>query len=130
MRKRIYTVLCVDDTESIRTGIEKILNKMGHICVAVDGPRKAITTLKEEKGLKFDVLLSDIELPEMNGIQLIKIVQAHDPTIKVIVMSANPLEKILARFRCGDLISARNFLFKPFEPDALLHTIEDNVAVH
>lgn len=130
MGNRIYTVLCVDDTESIRVGIEKILNKMGHICVSVDSPRKAIATITEEKGLKFDVLVSDVELPEMNGIELMKAVQAQDPTIKVIVMSANPLERVVARFQCGDLISERNFLFKPFEPDILLRTIQENVAVH
>ena len=82
-------ILVVDDSESVRTTLRNILTAADHSIVeAVDG-YDALEKLKEKDS--FDLILLDVNMPEMNGMEFIK-VQAEDEKYKTIPTVLDPPE--------------------------------------
>jgi two-component system response regulator PilR (NtrC family) len=78
-------VLVVDDERSMRELLAIVLKRDGHeVLVAADG-RAAIELLRRER---FDILITDIRMPEMNGVDVLREAKAIDPAITSIVMTA------------------------------------------
>ncbi len=103
-----YTILVVDDEELIRELIVTFLIKLGHSCLtAIDG-RDALDKLK---GNKFDAVVTDIKMPNMDGIILTREISRQYPELPVMVMTAFDEE-----YSVGTAISvgAREFIKKPF----------------
>ena len=103
-----YTILVVDDEESIRNLVVTFLSKLGHSCLtAVDG----VDALDKMKGNKIDAVITDIKMPNMDGITLTSKISAQYPGIPVMIMTA---------FDEGDtagiaiIAGARDFIKKPF----------------
>ena len=63
------TVLIVDDQESIRVALSKMLSKEGYEVLLTDEGEKALVVLREKK---VNVMLSDLKMPKMDGLQLLK----------------------------------------------------------
>jgi DNA-binding response OmpR family regulator len=106
-----YTILVVDDEESIRHLVVSYLSKLGHSCLtAVDG----VDTLDKIKENKIDAVITDIKLPNMDGMTLIGEISRQYPGLPVMVMTAFDEE-----YSEGTVISvgAREFLKKPFTLD-------------
>ena len=106
-----YTILVVDDEELIRNFVVTLLSRVGHSCVtAKDG----VDALDKMKGTKFDAVITDIKMPEMDGIILIREISKQNPQLPVMVMTAFDEE-----YSAGTAIScgAREFIVKPFSPD-------------
>ncbi len=103
-----YTILVVDDEELIRNLIVTFLFKLGYLCVtAVDG----VDALDKIKGDKFDAVITDVKMPNMDGIILTREISRQYPSIPVMVMTAFEDE-----YSAGTAISvgAREFIKKPF----------------
>src|SRR5436305_14040066 len=80
-------ILVVDDEVSLRRIIARVLTKAGHEVVeAPDGKHAAQIVAAES----FDVIISDIAMPAMDGIQLLKTVREHDLDVPVVLMSGFP----------------------------------------
>jgi len=106
-----YTILVVDDEELIRKMVVTILSKLGHSCLtAVDG----VDALEKMKGNKIDAVVTDIKMPNMDGITLIGVLLTDYPGIPIMVMTAFEEE-----YSAGIAISvgAREFIKKPFSLD-------------
>lgn len=106
-----YTILVVDDEELIRSLIVTFLAKVGHSCLtAVDGS-DALGKVKENK---VDAVVTDIKMPNMDGIILTGEISRHYPELPVMVMTAFDEE-----YSAGTAISAgaREFIKKPFSLD-------------
>ena len=103
-------ILVVDDEELIRNLVVTFLSKVGHSCTtAMNG----VDALNKMKTNKFDAIITDIKMPEMDGIFLIREISKHYPEIPVMVMTAYDEE-----YSAGTAISvgAREFIKKPFSP--------------
>ncbi len=103
-----YTILVVDDEELIRDLIVTFLVKLGHSCLtAIDG-HDALDKLKTNK---FDAVVTDIKMPNMDGIILTREISGQYPGLPVMVMTAFDEE-----YSVGTAISvgAREFIKKPF----------------
>jgi DNA-binding response OmpR family regulator len=103
-----YTILVVDDEELIRNLVATILSRLGHSCVtAIDG----VDALDKMKGNKIDAVITDIKMPNMDGIILTREISRQYPSIPVMVMTAFDEE-----YSAGTAISvgAREFIKKPF----------------
>jgi DNA-binding NtrC family response regulator len=103
-----YTILVVDDQELLRNLIDTFLSKLGHSCVtAIDG----VDALDKLKGNKIDAVVTDIRMPNMDGITLTSKISIQYPGIPVMIMTA---------FDEGDTaglaitVGARDFIKKPF----------------
>lgn len=110
---RTSYVLVVDDDDTLLKFFKIHLNKFFSKVVVVKSAADAIAKIKE---LEIDLVLSDIKMPRMDGIQLMKKVKAHDPSIPVFLISGALLEE--KQKRAIDE-KADGYLTKPFSIDDL-----------
>lgn len=108
-----HRILIVDDDPSIRSMLEMILRegKSYEILTAENG-RKALDVIKNHK--QIDVVLTDIQMPRMNGMELLKEIKSIDPTLPVIMITGFPTIDIA--IRCMKE-GASDFITKPFKFD-------------
>ena len=103
-----YKVLIVDDQEEILCALKKLLEQETY---AVETTQSAISAFEKVKGDKYHIVLIDTDLPEMNGIELLKEIKSYDALTQVIMMSGHStMEKILSSLEYG----ANDYIQKPF----------------
>src|SRR3984885_58151 len=106
-------ILIVDDEEAIREVISTLLEALGYECSSVSNGRLAKEYLL---GHAVDMVLSDMIMPEMDGIKLLDWLRNHDPEVPVIMVTAiHDLSTALEAIRRG----AYDYILKPFEKDNL-----------
>jgi DNA-binding response OmpR family regulator len=106
-----YTILVVDDEELVRTLVATILSKLGHSCLsAING----VDALEKMKGHKIDAVITDVKMPQMDGIILTRELSTRYPGLPIMVMTAFDEE-----YSGGTALSmgAREFIKKPFSLD-------------
>ncbi len=111
MESSKYTILVVEDEELIRNLVVSFLSKLGHSCLtAKDG----VEALDKIKGNKIHAVITDIKMPNMDGIILTSEISRQYPELPVMVMTAFDEE-----YSAGTAISvgAREFIKKPFSLD-------------
>ena len=109
---RLARLLVVDDNKVNRLMLARTLELLGHEVVSVDNGRNALAALRSDR---FDLMLLDIQMPEMDGFDLLER-RAGEPAmheVPVIVTSA--LEGVADVARCIEL-GADDFLHKPVNP--------------
>ncbi len=112
-------ILAVDDSASMRQMVSFTLKGAGHDVVeAVDG----VDALAKAKGEKFDLVISDVNMPNMDGIELIKELRAL-PDFKFTPMLMLTTESAGDKKQQGKAAGATGWIVKPFNPDQLLATI-------
>jgi DNA-binding NtrC family response regulator len=84
MKKNKPRLLVVDDTPAVREAIQYYFEQKGYIILSAASAEEALPIIKE---INLDVLLSDINLPKMSGIDLVKSIRQFNKSIKVIIMS-------------------------------------------
>ena len=85
MKPSKYTILVVDDEERLRNLIVTFLSRLGHSCVtAMDG----VDALDKIKGYKIDAVVTDIKMPNMDGITLAAKISMHYPELPIMIMTA------------------------------------------
>ena len=103
-----YTILVVDDAELIRNLIVTFLSQLGHSCVtAIDG----VDALEKMKGIKIDAVVTDIKMPNMDGITLTSKISMQYPDLPIMIMTAFEEEGTAGLAICA---GARDFIRKPF----------------
>ena len=78
-------ILIVDDEEAIREVVSSLLETKGYQCSTVGNGREAIEHLQANG---FDLVLSDLVMPEMDGLQLLAWMQSNHPDIPIIMVTA------------------------------------------
>jgi DNA-binding NtrC family response regulator len=78
-------ILLVDDEQSMTQFLSIVLRKEGYLVTAVNSGREA---LEKVKGEGYDVVITDIKMPGMDGIQLLHQIKKHDPSLPVVIMTA------------------------------------------
>ena len=113
------TVLAVDDSASMRQMVSFTLKGAGHdVIEAIDG----VDALNKAKGSKPDVVLTDVNMPNMDGITLIKELRKL-PGYRFTPMLMLTTESSEDKKSEGKSAGATGWLVKPFNPDQLLATI-------
>src|SRR4030066_1266719 len=108
-------ILGVDDEAPIREMIKKGLSQMGGYSVEV-AQNGAETIEKIEKDV-FDLVLTDLKMPEMDGLELLKNIKGTRPEVMVILMTAyGSIETAVEAMKMG----ADDYITKPFNIDHLL----------
>jgi two-component system cell cycle sensor histidine kinase/response regulator CckA len=114
-------VLLVDDEEVVRVCVAAVLRRDGfQVLDAVDG-LDALSLLREMRGA-IDILVTDIKMPRMTGIELVKAVTADFPGIPVVYISGEPLRRELHNPGVHTV-----FLQKPFRPQAILEAVRSMI---
>ena len=106
-------ILVVDDEEAIREVVSTMLESKGYRCTAVSNGRAAQDQVRK---LTPDLILSDMIMPEMDGIKLLDWIRQYDPEVPVIMVTAmHDISTALEAIRRG----AYDYILKPFEKDQL-----------
>jgi two-component system response regulator AtoC len=107
-------VLIVDDEESMRHLLSVILRDHGYEARSVSNGEEA---LKELAARDYDLVLSDVRMPRMDGLSLLREVQKVDPDLTFIVMSAyGTHDSAIEAMKAG----AYDYVSKPFKPDEVV----------
>jgi DNA-binding NtrC family response regulator len=107
-------IIVVDDEQIIRESICYILRKEGYSVAEAENGRVAYDKLTLES---FDLVITDLEMPEMKGIELLERITRMNPQTSVIIITAyGSLETAIAALRAG----ASDYILKPIEFDELL----------
>ncbi|MGQ5701570.1 nitrogen regulation protein NR(I) [Sandaracinobacteroides sp. A072] len=115
------TILVVDDDAGIRTVVRQALMRAGHLVRATDSAAGLWKLIEEGVG---DVLITDVLLPDANGLDLIPAITARRPGLPVIVMSAqNTLSTAVRATEKG----AFDYLPKPFDLNELTKTVQSAI---
>ncbi|MFL6610741.1 MAG: sigma-54-dependent response regulator transcription factor FleR [Pseudomonas sp.] len=113
-------VLLVEDDRALREALADTLLLAGHDHAAVGSAEEALLAVAREP---FSLVVSDVNMPGMDGHQLLGLLRARQPQLPVLLMTAHgAVERAVDAMRQG----AADYLVKPFEPKALL----DLVARH
>ena len=116
-------ILVVDDEESIRITLSAFLTKDNHDVQVAEDADNAIELFAKTD---FDVVVSDIILPRMTGVDLLKAIRKISPHVQVIMMTGRPtVETASESLRAG----AFNYLYKPIRKDAILKTVRNALKV-
>ena len=110
-------VLVVDDEPSVRTIVRLILEKAGYEVLEAENGETAIEALNTgENRLVLDVVICDIRMPKINGVQAIEYFQREYPHVPIIVLTAYPETKMAVSFvRSG----VADYLIKPVDAQKL-----------
>ena len=113
-------ILTVDDTASMRQMISFTLNSVGHeVIQAADGKE----ALKMLEGKKVDLVIADINMPNMDGITLLKSLRAlADYKFTPILMLTTESQE--AKRQQGKVAGATGWIVKPFNPEQLLTVVK------
>ena len=112
-------ILIVDDAAFMRMMIKNIVAKAGYEVVGeAENGAQAVEMYKE---LKSDLVIMDITMPEMNGIQAVKAIKEIDPNANIIMCSAMGQQAmVMEAIQAG----AKDFIVKPFQQDRILQAIK------
>jgi nitrogen regulation protein NR(I) len=107
-------ILVIDDEHSVRWAFEKALQKAGYQVMLAENGIKGLSLYES---FRPDIILVDIRMPEMDGLQVLKRIREIDPEAQVIVMTAyTDMETTITAMKLG----AYDFLSKPFNIDECL----------
>lgn len=116
--KTTYRILIVDDEENVRRMLATAFSLQGHETHCASDGKAALNLFSETQP---DVVLMDIRMPEMDGIDALKVMRAQQPRIPVILMTAYAeVETAVEALRSG----AFDYVIKPFDLDELSMVIQ------
>lgn len=114
-------IVLVDDDQYVLDSTATLLRISGLDVTSVDSGEKALTALGREK---FDLVLTDVNMPEMTGIELLRHIRAQDEEIPVILMTAYAeLNIAVSAVKEG----AFDFIIKPYSPAHLIHAVDKGI---
>lgn len=112
-------VLVVDDTLFMRASIRQMLEANGH-SVAGEASN-GVEAIEKYAAVKPDVILMDITMPDMDGLEALRIIKEMDPNAKVIMCTAMGQQAMVAK---AVELGAQQFIVKPFQSDRLMAAID------
>jgi two-component system, cell cycle sensor histidine kinase and response regulator CckA len=119
------TVLIADDEASLRTAASRVLRAGGYRVLEAANGIEALALASASPG-RVDVLLTDVVMPGMGGVDLVARLSKLDPAIRVVYMSGYPQSHLEAM---GGLAGKHAFVDKPFGLDTLLAAVQGALAV-
>jgi DNA-binding NtrC family response regulator len=118
MDKAMYKVLVVDDEENIRMLVQEILHEAGYDVVTASDGREALSKVE---ALNIDVMMLDMNMPGMSGIEVLQEATNHWPDICVIMVTAvNDINTAVEAMKQG----AYDYITKPFDKHGLIQKVQ------
>ena len=110
-------ILIVDDEDGMRRLLGRVLSREGYEVTTASGGAEALKHVARDR---FDLVVTDIKMPEMDGLELLKELKDYEPSVPIIVMTAyGTVENAVQALRLG----AYDYIAKPFETDEIKLTV-------
>jgi EAL domain-containing protein (putative c-di-GMP-specific phosphodiesterase class I)/CheY-like chemotaxis protein len=117
-------ILLVDDEPAIARAYSRTLGTAGFTVVTAADGKEAVAASRDRS---FDVIISDIAMPEMDGIELLRHIREHDLDVPFVIMTGGPAVDSAAR---AMEYGALRYLIKPVEPGDLEQVVARAVRLH
>jgi two-component system, NtrC family, response regulator len=117
------TILVVDDEKNYLLVLSAVLEEEGYeVLTALSGPE----AIEIQKASDIDLVLTDMKMPAMDGIDLLERIKAYDPDVPVIIMTAHgTVDKAVEAMQKG----AYTYILKPFDNDRLILYVKKAMAL-
>ena len=113
-------ILIVDDHAIVRSGLKQILDTIGNITV-IDEAGTGDEALKKARSEFYDIIILDITLPDMNGLEVLKQLNSEQPDSRILMLSIHSEEQYAVRvLKAG----ASGFLTKASAPEELIKAVK------
>ena len=117
-------LLLADDEVELLQGYARLLGAAGYQVETAQDGKAAVQLLKNQQ---FNAVISDISMPGMNGLELLRAVREYDLDVPVILMTGGPaVETAVTAMEHGAL----RYLIKPVDPNALIQIVSQAVLLH
>jgi CheY-like chemotaxis protein len=117
-------VLVIDDDASIRYTLDAVLSDAGMEVEGCPGGREGLEAFEARSA---DVVLTDLAMPEVDGLAVLAGVRALDPAVPVLILTAHGSERVaVAAMKAG----AFEYLPKPFDPEELVLAVRRGIETH
>jgi len=115
-------ILVVDDEDIVRTSCSRTLSPEGY---EVRLARNGVEGLKMASEERFDLVLTDLKMPDMDGIEVLRIIKEKWPETAVIIVTGyQTVDTAVKAIKLG----AYDYIEKPFTPDALISAVDEAMA--
>ena len=113
-----YTILIVEDDQRMNQALLHILSKKGYAVESVDSGEKALERIRQNR---FDLVVSDLKLPGMDGMEVLKAIKQYDRTILFVIITAyGTVDTAVSAMKQG----AEDYIMKPFDMEELRLVVE------
>lgn len=114
-------IILAEDNEPLRDGLALVLESAGHQVEAVADGSAALDAYGREAA---DLVVTDIRMPQMDGLELLRVLREDRQTVRVIVMSGTEKNRRASLFGVARQLGAEAVLSKPFRAEVLLHAVD------
>lgn len=121
----VATVLVIDDEPSIRRIVAHVLRAEGHEVVEAENGKEAVRAFRARP---VELVVTDLVMPEQEGIETMEQLLALDPSVRVIAMSGGGRGSAVSYLKIAQFVGARATLEKPFTLDELRSVVADVLA--
>jgi len=115
-------ILVIEDDEGVRSTMRQLLERAGHSVLDAPNGRDGATMFKENTDV--DLVITDMIMPEQEGVQTIQQILADRPATRIIAMSGGGRAKYFGFLGVAKALGALYTLTKPFTRQQLLETVE------
>lgn len=120
MSKNTGSILVVDDEPNIRRVLEAVLSKEGHTVRTAENGRKGLDVLAADNSI--DILVTDLIMPDLNGIELLEAAKQINPNLSVLMITAHgTIKSAVDAMRLGAL----DYITKPFDLDEIKAVVKN-----
>lgn len=118
-------ILVIDDEARLREALRRMLEKAGYEVIEAENGKIGLQLLHSAS---VDIVLTDIFMPEIDGIETIRILQHAHPHVKIIAVSGGGHGSSLDALSLAQALGARRTLTKPFERQEILEAVHAVLA--
>lgn len=120
------TILIVDDSPTLRASVHFVLTEAGFTIVQAENGKLGLKKLDDfhKRGERINLIITDINMPEMNGIEFLKNVKMEQSRFKFIPIVVLTTEREETLKQKGRELGAAGWMTKPFKPDLLIGVVK------
>jgi DNA-binding NtrC family response regulator len=118
----MHSILVIDDDEQFRVMLRQVLGREGYEVVEARNGREGMALYRAEPT---DLVISDILMPEQEGLETIRELRREFPAVKIIVISGGGPGGTMNFLKAATLLGAQRTLWKPFDLDELRQAVRE-----
>ncbi len=115
-------ILVIDDDVQVRGAVRRILERAGHTVEDVGNGDAGLRAHRERPA---DLIITDIFMPERDGIETVRELRRESPQVKIIVISGGDRTQTMDLRKDAELLGAARSLRKPFELSELVRAVDE-----